>query len=1153
VLTLLAAPCQLQAVPVEIARESFEGTAGAIGFSTSAPQFDEPSVATSDFFSVVNNNGTVTSGGAITGGDGTKMFAAEDIDTAPALLAPQQTITFNPVNIAGRTTVTARLLLAAPGTGPAAGGSQNFYDHDVNGVATDFLRVEASVDGGPFTRLAQFSPATATLNQPLSLDLDGNGVGGEGPALTAAFQEFSYPVSNGATVQVRVILQSNATSEYLCVDNVRIFADTPATAAPSLGGVPGTALTYIEGSPAAPLAPAMTVTDPDSTNLTQAVITVSSGYVNGQDILSAAPGGAILAGDIVFNAAAGTLTITRTATKAHYETVLRTVSYRNSDTTAPVTAPRQVQFRISDGTNFSNQPIRQVEVVDAISTRPVPFTESFETNGHGTRYALDGRFASGTAFFERRTISGLTNVDGAFVVGGEDTVLNPAGVEAVRFAVNTAGLSLPACSLRVAAPGGAVYDAGDLVALETSADGGPWTPAAEFRSTAGAAGNMALDTNGDGTGDGAPLTAVMQRFDFILPAAATLGLRVRLVSNTAGELLAVDRISVTSGGADGPFIPVAGTLAHSENFNTLPAADTPWADSTLRRGWFAQINNGTMPAGLFQASDGTTALTGLINCGASGSADRAPGSKATSTGGFANVAYAAVFKNISDLPVQLTRLRYAQELWRSGTATAEKVTAFYAISSAPLASIQSGTSSATAAGGAGFTAFPAGANTSVSPPSPDLALDGNAAANRSAVDFPLPAGTGPVIQPGQYLTLKWTDTNEAGNDGHQAIDDVVVDFLQLDCGINATLTSVIRTPGANPADPADDTVDFIVSIAGVGSVSPSGFVIMSPPFAGTTGAYGSNLQFPGAPLALFAPSYSLTLADQGNAACQTTVTVPLPSVLGLASVGGSPRYIQATGAPAMFRQTGGTEMTADPGTGVLLTDAFPLTAGSEKCVTLTIEAQDLSTGSGFEATDNFKVELLTNSAQAPVQPLGLEFDLNRDGVLSGGGTPETDELNTESQAAAVRWTTAFPLVGLIPSGATSFQVRLTVQLDNTTVPVSEVFRIRDITLSPGTDSDLDGIKDAWEAVHGTNPASAASRFSILNITSSQVPVPATDIQVSSEFGRRYQPLRTSDLGLWQRDGAALSGTGSPLSHAPQQADPRTLYRFLVTLPQTIQP
>ena len=122
VFAVVFAPPLLMAVPTEIARESFEGT--GIGFTTSVPQFDEPTVPTSDFFSVQPNNGTKLSGGMLAGGDLANMFAAEDIDTIPGPgVGPTQFFTTNGVNIAGKTNTSVKILLSAPGTGPAAGGN----------------------------------------------------------------------------------------------------------------------------------------------------------------------------------------------------------------------------------------------------------------------------------------------------------------------------------------------------------------------------------------------------------------------------------------------------------------------------------------------------------------------------------------------------------------------------------------------------------------------------------------------------------------------------------------------------------------------------------------------------------------------------------------------------------------------------------------------------------------------------------------------------------------------------------------------------------------------------------------------------------------------------------------------------------------------
>ena len=78
------------------------------------------------------------------------------------------------MNIAGKTSTSVKILLAAPGTGPAGGGTQNFYDWSATAADIDFIRVEASVDGGPFNRLAAVlahQPNTLELSR-FSLDTD---------------------------------------------------------------------------------------------------------------------------------------------------------------------------------------------------------------------------------------------------------------------------------------------------------------------------------------------------------------------------------------------------------------------------------------------------------------------------------------------------------------------------------------------------------------------------------------------------------------------------------------------------------------------------------------------------------------------------------------------------------------------------------------------------------------------------------------------------------------------------------------------------------------------------------------------------------------------------------------------------------------------
>lgn len=549
-LLLLAAPVMLHAAPVELGRESFEAAPG-IGYTTSTAEFDEASVPTSDFFGKFPNDGARTRG-VITGGDGSNVFMGEDLD-AVAPVGPTQSLTTNAFSIAGKTNTSVKILLAAPGTGPSGtvlnGGHQNHYDWSATTADVDFVRVEASIDGGPFNRLIQFSPNTGTLHQPLTLDADGDYLGGGATTLNATFQEFDLPISSGNSVQVRVVMHTNATNEYIVVDNIRIFGETAATAPPSIAGVPGTALIFNEGSAAQTLAPALTVTDADSASLASAVVSISANHTSAEDVLAATPSGAILPGDIVFNSGAGTLTITRNASLADYQAVLRSVTYRNTNATSPNTGARQISFRVNDSANNSNQPIRVVEITDAITVQSVPFTESFETDGRGTRYALDGRFTTGPAFFDRVALSGVTNGDGTFGIAAEDTLVDAAPVKAASFLLNTAGLVNLTATVRLAAPGGNqggnVYDSNDFIAIEASVNGGAFTTVGNFRSTGGLNTAMAQDTNSDNTGDGTVLTAAMQDFTFNLPAANTLGLRVRMQSNSAGERLVADRIVVT--------------------------------------------------------------------------------------------------------------------------------------------------------------------------------------------------------------------------------------------------------------------------------------------------------------------------------------------------------------------------------------------------------------------------------------------------------------------------------------------------------------------------------------------------------------------------------------------------------------------------------
>jgi hypothetical protein len=304
---LLATSAFLRAAPVELGRESFEGNVGEIGFTTEVPQFEASAGTMTDFFKVIPNNGSKIVDGIIASGEGALMFAGEDLDAAPNSHPPTLSLTTDPFSIAGKTSISVKILLAAPGTSPSAGGTVEKYDHSATASLIDFVRVDASIDGGPFNPLIQFSPSEAApaLNSQLKRNTDFDGLADAEPGLTEVLQDFDLPIPTGNSVEVRVVFHSNQTSEYICIDNIRIFGETPITSPPIIGGVPTSELEFSEGGLPKAIAPSLTLTDADSPTRPSATITISQGLSDSEDVLAATPSGAVLAGDIVYTAATG--------------------------------------------------------------------------------------------------------------------------------------------------------------------------------------------------------------------------------------------------------------------------------------------------------------------------------------------------------------------------------------------------------------------------------------------------------------------------------------------------------------------------------------------------------------------------------------------------------------------------------------------------------------------------------------------------------------------------------------------------------------------------------------------------------------------------------------------------------------------------------
>jgi Ca2+-binding RTX toxin-like protein len=141
--------------------------------------------------------------------------------------------------------------------------------------------------------------------------------------------------------------------------NITAVNDAPITT------VSNSALAYTENATTA-IDSAITVSDVDSSNLVSATISISSGFVSGQDTLAFTNKNGITGS---YNSSTGVLTLTGSATIANYQTALRSITYTNSSNNPSLT-PRTVSFLVNDGTANSTAVTRNINIT-AVNDIPV--------------------------------------------------------------------------------------------------------------------------------------------------------------------------------------------------------------------------------------------------------------------------------------------------------------------------------------------------------------------------------------------------------------------------------------------------------------------------------------------------------------------------------------------------------------------------------------------------------------------------------------------------------------------------------------------------------------------------------------------------------------------------------------------------------------
>ncbi|MDR6785362.1 gliding motility-associated-like protein [Pedobacter africanus] len=216
--------------------DNFED-AGAPSSGTRTPSVENSwgSPATRYFFrtDAVPSTSIMLQNGAYIGMEGSKCWAAEDIDAALTGVnggqSPEQNITWTSINISGKTGMTFKGLFAAENSGTTWEGPAI--------APADFMLVEYRIDGGAWISLVRFF-SNNTLNGQLALEITGDDLA-EGALLTKTFTEYSGVITGtGTTLELRFRGSSNgAATEEFAIDNFRLF-ETPTCTAPTITANP---------------------------------------------------------------------------------------------------------------------------------------------------------------------------------------------------------------------------------------------------------------------------------------------------------------------------------------------------------------------------------------------------------------------------------------------------------------------------------------------------------------------------------------------------------------------------------------------------------------------------------------------------------------------------------------------------------------------------------------------------------------------------------------------------------------------------------------------------------------------------------------------------------------------------------------------------
>jgi uncharacterized repeat protein (TIGR01451 family) len=240
----------------------------------------------------------------------------------------------------------------------------------------------------------------------------------------------------------------------------------------------------------------------------------------------------------------------------------------------------------------------------------------------------------------------------------------------------------------------------------------------------------------------------------------------------------------------------------SQNFDTLASSGTgiAWADDSTLAGWYLQYTTTSTPTS-YIVSTGSSNTGAVYSYGSAASTDRALGSigaNGIAASGLPCTYIGLKLTNNTGSAIASFVITYTGEQWRNGgNTTAQKFDFQYQIANSGVVTDANSPST-------GWTDFDSLDFTGPITGAVAATLDGNAAANRITKTATLNV----AVNAGQEIWIRWTDTNDSGNDHGLAVDD----FSIIPYGVslpNLSINDVTLSEG----DSGTTNFDFVVSLS----------------------------------------------------------------------------------------------------------------------------------------------------------------------------------------------------------------------------------------------------------------------------------------------------------------------------------------------------